>query len=225
MSEMKARRWFPWAALLALAPLCRADAPAWPGSFVGRLEALALMQEASLEILGDTSATAALERWCASHHLAEAPRVAATVLSTKDPGADDALRARLEVGAEEPLRYRRVALRCGDVVLSIAENWYVPARLTDAMNAALATSDTPFGKVVRPLDPYRRTYRIAQLWSPLPEDWSRATPSEEGTGALVIPAALFEHRALLYTRAHVPFAEVHETYQRELLGAPPAGPP
>ncbi len=36
-------------------------------------------------------------------------------------------------------------------MLSVAHNWYVPARLTPEMNRTLETSDTPFGKVVAPL--------------------------------------------------------------------------
>ena len=198
------------------------DAPSWPDTFVGRLEALALMQEASLEILGDTSATAALERWCGEHRLADEARVVARVHEAKDPGAAADTRARLEVGPDESLRYRRVELRCGVRLLSVAENWYVPLRLTPAMNEQLDRSDTPFGKVVRPLEPYRRTFHIDQLWSPLPDDWERSGPRADGDGALEIPAALFEHRALLYDRSHRPFAEVHETYQRDLLATPPA---
>ena len=200
------------------------DAPSWPDTFVGRLEALALMQEASLEILGDTSATAALERWCGEHRLAHEARVVARVLATQDPGAEAATRARLEVGPDEPLSYRRVELRCGARVLSVAENWYVPSRLTPAMNEQLERSELPFGKVVRPLEPYRRTFEIEELWSPLPDDWARSPPPADGEGALEIPPALFEHRALLYDKKHRPFAEVHETYQRDLLAAPPARP-
>jgi len=217
------RRLFLLAGLMlaGVAP-ARADAPAWPDSFVGRLEALALMQEASLEILGDTSATSALERWCGAHRLADEPRVVARVLGSEDPGAGAELRKRLEVDASEPLRYRRVELRCGERLLSVAENWYVPARLTPAMNEQLRTSDTPFGKVVRPLEPYRRTFEVRQLWSPLPEGWERGAAIEPEDGSLEIPAALFEHRALLYGKAHQPFAVVHETYQRDLLAAPPA---
>ena len=212
----------PAGMLLATLAPARADAPAWPDSFVGRLEALALMQEASLEILGDTSATSALERWCGAHRLADEPRVVARVLGSDDPGADAELRKRLEVDASEPLRYRRVELTCGERLLSVAENWYVPARLTAAMNEQLKTGDTPFGKVVRPLAPYRRTFELRQLWSPLPQGWERGAPIADEDGSLEIPAALFEHRALLYSEAHVPFAEVHETYQRDLLAAPPA---
>ena len=61
------------------------------------------------------------------------------------------IRATLGVSANEPLAFRHVRLRCGDRVLSDAKNWYVPARLTPAMNTTLATTRTPFGTVVRPL--------------------------------------------------------------------------
>ena len=49
------------------------------------------------------------------------------------------------------MAFRHVQLLCGTAVLSDAKNWYVPARLTSAMNAALLTTDTPFGTIVRPL--------------------------------------------------------------------------
>ena len=69
--------------------------------------------------------------------------------------ASPAIRAVLGVGAEEPLVYRHVRLRCGNAVLSDAKNWYVPARLAPAMNMALETTRTPFGTVVRPLGFHR----------------------------------------------------------------------
>ena len=70
---------------------------------------------------------------------------------TEQEEASPAVRMALGIGAEEPLAYRHVRLRCGGTVLSDAKNWYVPARLTPAMNTALETTRTPFGTVVRPL--------------------------------------------------------------------------
>jgi hypothetical protein len=91
------------------------------------------------------------------------------------------------------------------------------------MNRLLETTDTPFGRAVQPLGPYRRTLEVRMLWAPLPDGWERQ-PRESGAaaaatvaGPLTIPDALFEHRAVLYTRDHTPFSEVHEVYQRELL--------
>ena len=56
--------------------------------------------------------------------------------------------------------------------------------------------------------------------------WERevGAPPAASTGALAIPEALFEHRALLYTREHVPFSEVHEVYQRQILAFSPRLP-
>lgn len=97
------------------------------------------------------SATAALEQWCAARHIASPAIVSAIADRDAHRPASAAIRASLGVGPNEPLGYRHVQLACGDRVLSVAHNWYVPARLTGAMNRTLETSDIPFGKVVAPL--------------------------------------------------------------------------
>ena len=94
------------------------------------------------------------------------------------------------------------------------------------MNRLLDTTQKPFGKVVQPLRPHRETLTTQLLWSPLPEGWEHSpqTPAPAAPaasrGPLQLPAALFEHRAILYTAAHQPIAEVHEVYQRDLLAFP-----
>jgi hypothetical protein len=145
-------------------------------------------------------------------------------------GADKALsaeqRQRLQV-TNENVKYRRVQLRCGSHVLSEADNWYVPGRLTSEMNRLLETTDTPFGRAVQALEPYRQTFDVKVLWSPLPDGWERKSEERQpctAAGALAIPDALFEHRAILYTGEHKPFSEVHEVYQREVLAFPAPGP-
>jgi len=44
------------------------------------------------------------------------------------------------------VKYRRVQPSCGDHILSEADNWYVPRRLTPEMNRLLETTDVPFGR-------------------------------------------------------------------------------
>ncbi|MBS0482650.1 MAG: hypothetical protein JSR96_10975 [Proteobacteria bacterium] len=108
--------------------------------------------------LGSTpSATRALEDWCAARGLADNPVVVARPVPGPAPDEPDGLRARLGVGAETALGYRHVELSCGARVLSVAHNWYRRDLLSQAMNAALDTSDTPFGKVVSPLHFTRET--------------------------------------------------------------------
>jgi chorismate-pyruvate lyase len=194
-----------------------------PDIFVARLKALALIQTLNANILSSTSATTTLESWCRDHALAVPPRIAATRIQSAERPASAEQRARLGVGDTETIRHRRVQLRCGDRVLSEADNWYVPGRLTTEMNRLLDTTDTPFGRAVQPLGPYRRTLEVRMLWAPLPDGWERepresaAAAAATVAGPLTIPDALFEHRAVLYTRDHTPFSEVHEVYQRELL--------
>jgi hypothetical protein len=202
------------------------DPPPWPDSFTGRLEVLALMRTLQAEILAGTSATLSLEDWCRDHRLAADPKVSAELVPGAAKPATAEQRRLLEVAPDEPIAYRRVRLGCGGLVLSVAENWYVPARLTAEMNRALALTDTPFGIVVRPLGPYRQPLSASLLWSPLPEGWETAPVAASavpaGTG-LAIPEALFEHRALLRDGSHRPFSLVDEVYRRDLLRFAPPG--
>ena len=214
------------AALTVVVPLHAQEAPPWPDTFMARLEALALIQTLNAEILGSRSATLILENWCRDHRLAEEPRILADTVTGiyKAPTAEQ--RQRLEVTGQDEVKYRRVRLRCGTQVLSEADNWYVPGRLTPEMNRLLETTETPFGKAVESLEPYRRTFAVKLLWAPLPDGWERESGTlPDGThGALAIPAAVFEHRAVLYTRDHRPFSEVSEVYQRQILAFPPRLP-
>jgi hypothetical protein len=210
-------------AALTAPPLHAQEAPPWPDTFTARLEALALIQTLNAEILGSRSATITLENWCRSHRLAEEPRILARPVIGVSKIATAEQRQRLEVTEHEEVKYRRVQLRCGTQVLSEADNWYVPGRLTPEMNRLLETTDTPFGRAVESLEPYRRTFAVTLLWAPLPDGWEResTTVPDSSDRVLAIPAAVFEHRAVLYTRDHRPFSEVSEVYQRQILAFPP----
>ena len=166
------------------------------------VDIFAQVQALSAQLLASRSATETLETWCRDHHLAEDPRVEAHRVSGVDRPATAEQRHRLDVTDRDEVRYRRVNLQCGARVLSQADNWYVPARLTEEMNRILETTDTPFGKAVAPLGPSRETFAV-KLW------WSDSTQP--------VADALFEHRAVLHTKDGRPFSEVDETYQRALL--------
>ena len=143
-------------------------------------------------------------------------------MDTPDKAPTAEQRERLQVSADEPVKYRRVRLTCGSHVLSEAENWYVPARLTAAMNDTLETTDAPFGKVVQPLHFRRRTLSAELLWSPLPPGWERAErlPADRA-GPLVMPHRLLQHRALLVDGDGHPFSALIETYTEQVLAFDP----
>jgi hypothetical protein len=146
------------------------------------------------------SATEALTQWCKVRGLADPPRILARAVKSEMVMPDAAIRASLAIDASEPVRYRQVHLLCGDVVLSIAENWYVPARLTPEMNRLLETSDVPFGRVVAPLG-----YTREQLSS----EHGRAPGCPEGTVLSV--------RAVLKLPDGRPISAVAECYTQANL--------
>lgn len=192
---------------------------AWPDSFQSRLAVWALIETLNADLLASHSATLTLSAWCASHDLANPPKIVAHL----QPGASKPISAEqrrdLNIGPDEPVIYRRVDLACGTHVLSQADNWYVPSRLTPAMNAALTSSDTPFGLVIRPLHPQRHTLGVKFFWHPLPQNWEMHAPPPNTVhaDALDVPPFLFQHRAIVSDAEDRPVSEVVETYTRANL--------
>jgi hypothetical protein len=148
------------------------------------------------DLASGASATLVLTQWCGDLHLANPPKIRAE----RDPRvtpADAQIRALLDVDDRTIIAYRRVKLACGDHVLSESDNWYVPGRLTPAMNRTLDSSDTPFGTVAAPLHFQRKTLA--------------AGPVRQGR-------TIFRVKAVLLTPENRPFSLVMENYQRDLLG-------
>jgi chorismate-pyruvate lyase len=212
-----------------------ARVPLWPDTFAARVEATAVLQTLNAELLSHDSATLTLEHWCGVHRMASPPRIVAQ----RVPGVDKepSLQQRRELGVSptEPVRYRRVRLLCGAAALSEADNWYVPGRLTAAMNELLDSTDAPFGKVVQALHFQRRTLSSTLLWQPLPEGWEMrpqaagrhvGEPPVSGSRAneLRVPPQVLQHRAVLTLPDGTPFSEVVETYTRDILAFPAPEP-
>jgi len=178
-------RWLLGLTLLAAPVLLGAGAPSADGIVAA--------------IVGGKSASVVLQGWCADRGLAPllARRVGGAEISPTP-----AVLAALGVRPGEPVGYRRVQLACGTVILSEAENWYVPARLTRQMNRQLDSTDAPFGLVARPLHFTRRTLMATR-----------------------VPDAnhLLEVTAVLVSAKGAPFSYVIEDYRRELALPPTPG--
>ncbi len=201
-----------------------AQTPAWSGSFVARLEALALLESLNADLLSSDSATLTLEHWCDVHRLASPARIVAARVPVLDKPVSPEQRETLRVTSTEPVRYRRVRLLCGPVVLSEADNWYVPGRLPPEINLALDTTDMPFGKAVRSLQVRRHTLASKLLWLPLPVGWEMNATAAAEAGAEPMPATLLEHRAVLTLPDGTPISEVVESYTSNVLAFPVPGP-
>jgi hypothetical protein len=202
-------------------PPSQVPAP-WSGDFLGRVEALAVLQTLNAELLGHDSATLTLDRWCDAHHLASPAKVVA--VRDRDAAKPPTAEQRKVLGASEsePIRYRRVKLVCGGHVLSEADNWYVPSRLTPEMNQQLETTDIAFGRAVQALHFQRRTLSAKLLWSPLPEGWDMAPPAlpDAHASALQVPHEVLQHQAVLVLPDGTPISQVIETYTEQVLAFP-----
>jgi hypothetical protein len=162
------------------------------------IDAGAAVRALNADLLAHDSASEVLGRWCASHRLADPPVIRALRDKAADKPAGEEIRMRLRLGVGEPVRFRQVRLVCGSHVLSNADNWYVPDRLTPEMNRRLDETDAPFGLVVKPLGFRRVRRRVTVL---LGHDGRSRT----GDGVL-------RHEALLVTGSGLPFSYVVETY-------------
>ncbi|SIQ78016.1 hypothetical protein SAMN05880590_107145 [Rhizobium sp. RU35A] len=212
----------PFAISMSLSLPASAAAPVWPDTPVMRLEALALLQTLNAELLSHDSATLTLDRWCAAHHLADGEKIVAERIKGEDKPASEEVRHLLNVSGDTPLAYRHVRLKCGSVVLSEADNWYIPALLTPEMNRTLETTDTAFGRVVQPLHFQRHTVSADLLWQPLPAGWETGAAAQAATsGGLDMPDYLLRHHAYLATPSGTPFSVVVETYTKSILGFAP----
>ena len=205
----------------ATAAFAGGPAPDWPDTLASRQAAAAALRALNADLLGHPSSTLTLERWCGAHHLASPARVVARRVRGLEKPLPPEFRKSLAIDANEPVKYRRVQLACGDHVLSEADNWYLPRRLTAAMNRQLDTTDTPFGKVVRPLHFRRKTLSAELLWSPLPAGGATLAAVATEPGALAIPHAVLRHRALLYDSDQRPFSALVETYTGQVLAYAP----
>ena len=160
-----------------------------PSNPCGRVEALAA------RLAGGRPATAVLRAWCEAHGLGAGPIRARKRRPLTVPARD--ARAAAHLGRDGDLALRRVALCRGRLPLSFAELRWRPDRLPADCRHALANTDRPFGEVIAPFAPERRTL------------------------AMIRPAS---RRAVLVVEAVVlvdarPVAVVHERYLASLIPA------
>lgn len=202
-------------AATSLAP----DGAAAQGSqanYIQRLRLQAQIQTLNADLLSHDSATAVLQDLC-NRRNPNAPKILAHRVEIPDDlSAANAARRQLGAAANEPVRRRRVELVCDDVVLSRADNWYLPGRLTAQMNIDLESTERPFGVVVRPLNFQRRTLSARLLFNPLPPGWEAADPAGFDV-PVTVPANVLQHRAYLQTPDGRPFALLIETYSDQVL--------
>lgn len=159
------------------------------------------LREFEAALARQASATETLTSWCAARRLADPPVIRAVPVKGEAVAPSKEVLVALGVSSQSELGFRHVRLACGEVVLSEARNWYVPARLTPAMNQALQTTQTPFGRVVAPLG-YTRDQR----------------PPVRGSGNFCPEGTVVSQQAVLRLADGTPISVVSECYTAAVLG-------
>lgn len=163
------------------------------------------------------SATDVLERWGRERGQFAGP-ITARVERNEQPQTPAECLAALGADPSE-IRHRHVWLYGGTRLLSVADNWFAPSRLTGAMADRLQHTNAPFGVVVKPLNCTRRTLRADILVG--------------SPGAAPDDACILRHRAILARADGTPVSLVDERYTAGILpddvyerffGGVPAGP-
>ena len=181
-------------------------------------DAQVLVGALSALLLASSSATAALWTWCEEHGLAAGEITAVRHSQAGAPYADDDVLDELRPGPGESVQHRRVDLARGGLVLSRADNWYLPDRLPLAMRHTLENTDAPFGKVVAPLRPSRRTFFVEFLSvSRALLVHSRSQPHRSPDAGEDEPDEVLEHRAVVLKEEGCPIAVVRERYRSVLV--------
>lgn len=175
--------------------LCVLLFSAW-GAQAAPDDAAARLHIFETQLEANPSATAVLQSWCDAHAPAGTRIIARQVQPAPVPPPEEARKA-LAMHPGEAVRYRRVQLMCGGRVLSNADNWYLPGKLTGAMNSTLDHSQTPFGKAVAALHFSRRNLETVYLPPGGPN--------------------VLRHSAVLLTGKSEPFSFVVETYTKAIL--------
>jgi Domain of unknown function (DUF1127) len=176
-------------------------------------KAAALVRELSDHLLHASTATAALHAWCAAHGLSAGPITAVKQDPDRHRYADDDVLDELRPARHERIAYRCVRLVRGLVVLSEADNWFIPERLPPEVRSALEATDMPFGAAIARLRPSRRTYFVR-----FPELNTASEAGTVGSPAGLSPSTpILEHKAVVLDQNRQPLSVVSERYCAALL--------
>jgi hypothetical protein len=167
------------------------------------------MQALSERILRANSSSEELERWCSERNIGDG-RIVALCARHTAPGALDhaSLEALYPRNLRGPTRFRRVRLVTADIVAVEALNWYFPDNLTTEICETLETTNIPFGRAIKALNPKRRTFLVR-----------RCTPEQliDAQGSIGPTGTAFEHRTVVYGEDDAPLAVVHERFRAVLV--------
>ncbi len=175
----------------------------------------ALVWALSTRLIASATATDTLLAWCEEYGLSHGP-ISVDVRQRFAPSVvPDEVMAALSPVTPEAVHYRQVRLMRESLALAAAENWFVPQRLPADMNEALNQTDVPFGTVIAPLHPVRRTL-VANVW-PLVDELVEDPAWFSGSARRSRPEIILEHKAMILTGSGTSLALVSEFFFADLV--------
>jgi hypothetical protein len=178
-----------------------------------------IIQDLGTRLTSGATATETLLAWCEEHGLSQGPITAEVRQRFSPTVVPDNVLTTLEPAPGTTIHYRQVQLMRGTLHLATAENWFVPQRLTAAMNDRLQTKHVPFGTVIAPLNPFRRTLAVRS--APFTSG-SPITPARlEGSSRDPHPEIILEHTAVILGSSGAALAFVREWFRSDLVSLVP----
>lgn len=159
------------------------------------------VKELSARLIEGSTATGTLHAWCEEHRLSQGPITVVRLHHAHAPEPPEDVLVKLETRPGETVWYRRVQLVRGSLVLSDAENWFIPQRLSPEAADILAATDIPFAVAIAPLKPFRCTLSVS-FPVPTQADFSKS---------------VLEHEAVVLGEDGAPLAAAREKYRAELV--------
>ncbi len=183
----------------------------------------ALIRDLSTRLIAGATATETLLAWCEEHGLSQGPITVERRQHGVLSAVPDEVKAALGPAADETVHYRQVRLMRGSLRLAAAENWFVSQRLTQSMNEVLNQTEIPFGTVIAPLHPSRRTLVAdARPFIDSPAENPRALT---GPADRPHPEIILEHKAVILSGSGTTLALVQESFFSELVSFDVTTPP
>lgn len=169
----------------------------------------------SYHLMCSPTASHALEAWCERYGLSTGQITAMRRADSRPRYIDEEVLDDLRLEPDERLETRRVLLVRGGLPLCEVDNWFIPRRLPPDVMTVLQSTNVPFGRAIRDLDPGRRTYFVRLAGFASEDSFS----SDPGLPMLSPSLVVLEHRAMIYDGDRLPLAVVTERYLAGLVGA------
>jgi chorismate-pyruvate lyase len=182
-----------------------------------------LIHDLSTRLIAGATATETLLAWCDEHGLSQGPISVKCYQRQVLSAVPDDVSTALAPVAGETVHFRQVQIMRGALPLAGAENWFVPQRLAAGISESLQTTDVPFGTVIAPLRPSRRTLaaHVRPLTIDPSEDPSRLSASVRQSR----PAIILEHTAVICSGTGTALALVTERFFSDLVSFAASRPP